>query len=138
MQLVKANSTSIITLSNTKTLFKYIKNKTAVKTLFAGSLLKVMAMYQDADKETAAILTEVMIDDYDPVSVPANVIKSLFEGKTKVFGRITPDLLNTLLIQERTKITIEKENQNAEYKGYNTSSAEKRTSGRLSDYFEGK
>jgi len=125
-------------LSNTKTLFKYIKNKTAVKTLFAGSLLKVMAMYQDADKETAAILTEVMIDDYDPVSVPANVIKSLFEGKTKVFGRITPDLLNTLLIQERTKITIEKENQNAEYKGYNTSSAEKRTSGRLSDYFEGK
>ena len=136
MQLVKANSTSIITLSQTKTLFKYIENKTAVKTLFAGSLLKVMSMYQDSDKETAAILTEVMIDDHDPVSVPANVIKSLFEGKTKVFGRITPDLLNTLLIQERNKIIDERTAIHYNNKGFGDSSPDNRTSGRLSDKFQ--
>ena len=119
----------------------YCQDKEALKQILSEGLYQALSLYS---KDTPESNIKVMMADlletyqYEPVSVIIDTIKDIRVGKRKIYGMVTPNDINELLTAKLELLSIERETIHYNNKGFDSQSITERTSGRLSDFFEGK
>ena len=126
---------------NGNAIIAYCQDKDALRQILSEGLFQALSLYsKDTPENNIKVMMADLLENYqyEPVSIIIDAIKDIRIGKRKIYGMVTPNDINELITAKLEEKSIEREQEHEQRKGYNTSSAEKRTSGRLSDYFEGK
>lgn len=126
---------------NQGSIIRYCKNKKELSSILSEGLFQAIDLYsKDTPVNNVFIMVSDLIEDYynDPVEIIINVIKKIRKGNIKIYGRVTPHDLRDLITKELEDITIIRENDHHDLKGYSEQELGERASGRLSDLYDRK
>jgi hypothetical protein len=109
--LVKIKQGLVWRNGNTHQLIRDCENVEMLRKVFSESLYRAMNLYHDTDIESVKIIVGNLLDDcdYDPIDVLGHIVTQLTTGKRKIYGKVTPNDIQELLIEAREKEAIKKE-----------------------------
>jgi len=118
-----------------KALVRYCKDPEALRKVVSEGFYQVMSLYADTSEKAVSLMVPPLLEQYssEPVEVFTNVIKKLATGQVKVYGRITPDLINELITEQLETLTLDREAEHADNKGYGAFDPGPRRSSRIQE-----
>lgn len=125
----------------TSTVIKYCQDKDALRKILSEGLFQAFSMFT---KETPENNVKIMIKDvleqyqYEPIEAITEAINDIRKGKYKIYGLVSPFILQGAITDNLKLISIEREREHQQKKGYGDVEISKRNSGRISDHFKEK
>jgi hypothetical protein len=122
----------------TSNIIRYCEDQEALKIVLSEGLYQAISLHSEKTSEAAVkIMILDVLEDYanDPVEVVTQAITKIRKGYRKIYGKVTPTDLREMLTEEAELISLQREREHNERKGFGEVEVSERNSGRISDFF---
>jgi len=114
----------------------YCQEQEALKKIISEGLYQAISLYTKETPElNVKIMVPVILEKWamSPMSVVTNAIKKIMAGERKIYGLVTPHDINEMIQYEVELLSIEKDEEHYNRKGFGEVDTSPRISSRLTD-----